>query len=151
MGYGGGLYYPIQKTEAVIGSKNLDTLARTSVALAATFDGSTQKEFETGGFSKLNVDILYTMGAGESTNSIEIQLDVSPDGTNFYRIANEAASAGTSTLTAREFTFVGIDAAAATIGIFIDVAYKFMRIEAKETGVAVTAGTVYAEVTLSGR
>lgn len=151
MGYGGGNFFPIHKTEAVIGSKNLDTNVRTSVALAATFDGSTQKAFEVGSMPNLTIDILYTMGATETSNSIEIRLEASPDGANFYRLANEAVVGGTSTLTAREFTFVGVNAAAATIQIFIDIAYKFMRIEAKETGVVTNAGTVYAEVTLSGR
>ncbi len=99
----------------------------------------------------MNLDVLYTMGATESTNSIELKVEGSPDGTNWYRLPNESVSSGTSTLTAREFTFVGTNADAATISIGIDIFYKFIKVSAKETGVASNAGTVYVEATLSGR
>lgn len=140
--------------------KNLDTLVligsksgttRTSATLTAAYDAAaTTKIFETGGFTKLNLDILYTMGATESSNSIEVRLRGSPDRTNFYRLSNESVSGGTSTLTAREFTFVGADAAAATISIGIDCFYKFMDVSIKETGKATNFGTVYVEATLAG-
>ena len=100
--------------------------------------------------SKLNVDILYTMGATETSNTIDVRFEGSPDGTNFYRIPNDSTAGGTSTLTAREFTFVGTNAAAATISIGLDIFYKFMKVSFKESGVVTNAGTVYAEITLSG-
>jgi len=145
-----GLYYQSQDTFAIIGSKSGTTL--TSVALTASYDVANKTNiFETGGYSKLNLDILYTMGATETSNSIEIRVQGSPDGTNMYRIPNEVVSAGTSTLTAREFTFVGTDAAAATISIGLDVFYKFVEVSVKETGKATNFGTVYVEATLSGK
>lgn len=142
-----GLYYKSQKNVVLIGSKTGTT--RTSAALTTAYTGNT-KTIETGDYSKLNLDILYTMGAAETTNSIEIKVEGSPDGTNFYRIPNESASGGTSTLTAREWTFVGADAAAATVSIGIDVFYKFIKASFKESGVAANAGTIYVEGTLSG-
>jgi hypothetical protein len=148
------LYYETQNPVVLIGSKNAAG-TRTSVALTSAYQDEEAdvptKTIETAGFSKANFDVLYTMGATESTNSIEIKLECSPDGTNFYRIPNESASAGTSTLTAREFTFVGTNAAAATISVLLDVAYKFTKISFKETGVVTNAGTVFCEVTLSGK
>lgn len=128
---------------------------RTSVALTASYQTESgftvpTKSFETGGFSKMNVDILYTMGATETTNSIEVKLEGSPDKTNWYRIPNDSTTAGTSTLTAREFTFVGADAAATTISVGIDIFYKYMRVSGKETGKVTNFGTTYAEVTLGG-
>lgn len=108
------------------------------------------KSFETGGFVRGNFDFLYTMGASETSNSIEIKIEGSPDRTNWYRIANDSTSAGTSTLTAREFTFVGTDGTTATISIILDIAYKYMRISVKETGVVTNKGSVYCEATLSG-
>lgn len=146
----GGLYYGDQVTVPVIGSK--DGTSITSVALTNAYDVANKtKIIPCGGYSKINFDILYTMGSGETSNSIEARVRCSPDGTNFYRLPNEAVSAGVSTLTTREFTFVGADAAAATISIGLDIFYKFVEISTKETGVASNAGTVYVEATLSGR
>lgn len=145
-----GLKYPSQVTNPIIGAKSETTGTRTPVALTADYTGNT-KTFEVGGFSKLDIAILYTMGATESSNSIEVQVEASPDGTNFYRIPNESVSAGVSTLTAREFTFVGTNAAAASISIGLDIFYKYVKVSFKETGVATNAGTIYAEATLSGQ
>lgn len=144
------LYYPTQVTFVVVGSKSGTT--RTAVTLTADYDVANKTKItETGGYSKLNLDCLYTMGATETSNSIELRLEGSPDGTNFYRIPNEAVSGGTSTLTTREFTFVGANAAAATISIGLDIFYKSMRVSVKETGVVTNFGTIYIEGTLSGQ
>ena len=145
-----GLRYKSHSSVVVLGSKNATTKAQTSVALTSLYSGNT-KTIEVGGYSKLDLAILYTMGAAETSNSIEVQLEQSPDGTNFYRIPNETVSGGTSTLSAREFTFVGTNAAAATISVGIDIFYKYVKISVKETGVAANAGTVFAEATLSGQ
>lgn len=145
------LYYASQVTIPIIGSK--DGTTRTAVALTTAYDVANKtKILETGGFSKLNLDALYTTGSGETNNSIELRVEGSPDGTNFYRIANEAVSGGTSTLTQREFTFVGASAATAyTISIGLDIFYKYVRVSAKESGVVTNAGTIYVEATLSGK
>lgn len=145
------LYYESQVTVPVIGSKSGTT--RTSIALTNAYGVANKtKIFNTGGFSKVNFDILYTTGADETNNSIEVRLEGSPDGTNFYRLVNESVSDGTSTLKEREFTFVGAAAATAyAISLPVDVVYKYMRISVKESGVAANAGTVYVEATLSGK
>ncbi len=149
-----GLYYGNQIPRRVIGTKSGTT--RTSITLESTYQtesGQTKptKTFAVGSFSKMNLDFLYTMGATETSNSIEVKIEASPDGTNFYRIPADSTSGGTSTLTAREFTFVGINAAAATIGVGIDIFYKFVKVSVKETGVVTNKGTIYAELTLSGK
>lgn len=145
------LNYSSQQTFPIVGTKTT-ALARTGVTLTAAYDVANKtKVFSTGGFSKLNLDVLYTMGATETSNSIEIRIQGSPDGTNFYRIPNESVSGGTSTLTRREWTYVGADAAAATISIGLDIFYKYVEVSFKETGVITNFGTVYAEATLSGQ
>ena len=143
LSYKSHVVLPIFGTKTVAG-------VPTSVALTSAYTGN-NKAISTGGMSKLNLDILYTMGATETTNSIEVQIECSNDGVNYFRIPNESASGGVSTLTAREFTFVGTNAAAATISIGIDIFYKFMKISIKESGVVTNAGTVFAEATLSGK
>jgi len=144
------LGYTYQDNLVLIGTKSGTT--RTSVALTNAYDVANKtKIFETGGISKLNFSILYTTGAGETDNSIELRIETSSDRINFYQILNESVSAGTSTLTLREFTFVG--AAAATVyspSLPLDVQDKYMRISVKESGVVTNAGTIYIEATLSG-
>ncbi len=141
-----------QETFVLIGSKN-SANTRTSVALTSAYqaeNGSTPtKSFSVGGYNRINFYALYTMGATETGNSVQFRVDVSPDGTNWYALANDAASGGTSTLTAREFTFTGADASTATISIILDIGYEYMRIAAKETGVATNAGSVFVEATFS--
>lgn len=150
-------HFPVFGTVAYTYEKDNTTIltaTRTSWNLTSAYqtEGSTKptKTFKTSHYSKLNLDVLYTMGATETSNSIEIMFEGSPDGINFYRIPNETVSTGTSTIVAREFSFVGTNAAAASISVGLDIFYEFMRVSAKETGVVTNAGTVYAEVTLLG-
>ena len=150
----GGLYYPNQSIEVLIGSKSGTT--RTSVEMESTYQTTESpteatKSFECGGYSNVVFDVLYTMGTSETSNSIEIKLESSTDRTNWTRLPTDTTTGGTSTLAAREFTFVGTDGAAATTQIKLDVNYKFMRISCKETGVAANKGSVYVEATLGGR
>lgn len=150
-----GLNYPTQVPIPLIGTKD-SANTRTAVTLTSSYEAEAAdkatKTFDVGGFSRVEFAINYTMGATESSNSIEIKLEYTPDGTNFYRLVNDSTSAGTSTLTVREFTYVGVNAAAAPITFGVDIAYKdAMRISIKETGVASNAGTVFAEACLSGR
>lgn len=148
------LNYPITQTCTLIGTKSGTT--RTGVELESTYSETLNPTeptnvIQTEGMSKMNLSILYNMGASETGNSLEIKIESSPDGTNWYRVANDSTSGGTSTITAREFTFVGTDGGAATIGIFFDIAYKYVRVSCKETGVATNKGDVYIEATLSGK
>lgn len=147
-----GLGYTYQPKEPIIliGSK-ADT-TRTSVALTSSYDVANKtKIFPTGGASKINFSILYTTGAAETNNSIEVRLRTSSDGTNFYAILNESVSGGTSTIVSREFSYVGTSAATAyAFSLPLDCWDKYMEISVKETGVAVNAGTVYVEAMISG-
>jgi len=143
------LFYKNLITFPLIGSKT--GITRSSVDLTNAYDVADKtKEFKTDGYSKLNLDILYTMGSGETSNSIQVRLECSTDGVNYYRIPNDSTTDGTSTITAREFTFVGTNAAAASISISLDIFYKYMKISVKETGVASNAGTIYVEGSLAG-
>lgn len=147
-------YYCSQDILKLVGTKTPAGVL-TGVTLESTYQSESAavatKSFETGGYERIVFNIFYTMGATETTNSIEIKLEQSTDGINWVRIANDAASGGTSTLTAREFTFVGTNAALATISIFMDIGYKYMRISAKETGVVTNKGNVYIEALASGK
>lgn len=149
------LNYETQQVSTIIGTTSGTT--RTSITLESTYQtesGFTKptKALETGGFSKMNIDLLYTTGAAETANSIEVKIESSPDGTNYYRVPNDSTTDGTSTITAREFTYVGAAAATAyPIGIPLDIFYKYIRVSIKETGVASNKGTIHGIITLSGK
>lgn len=150
-------YYPTTLVRPVIGTKDEETKALTGVDLTTAYQaendaGTTPTQtFEVGGFVNMNLDVVYTMGSGESGNSIEVQIESSTDGVNFTPLATDSTTGGTSTLTAREFTFVGTNADTAAIPIFIEIGYKNLRVSCKETGVVTNAGNVFVEATLSGQ
>jgi len=137
----------------LIGSKVGTT--RTSIQMESTYqtESATEatKTIETGGYPKIALDILYTMGATETTNSIEIKVEMSPDRTNWYQLVNDDTSGATSTLLAREFTVVGVNASTKAIHLPIDMWDKYARISVKETGVATNKGSVYVEAVLLGK
>lgn len=144
----GGLFYGNHEVATLIGTKSGTT--RTGAVLTGTLTDTT-KTFATGGFSKLNLDILYTQGAAETSNAVNIVLEASPDGVNFYQLTNESASTTTSTLYQRQFLFTAASVLANSFTLGIDVFYKNMRVSVSETGVAANAGNVYIEATLSGK
>ena len=97
------LSYAVQQVVVMVGSKSGTT--RTAVTLTDGYDVANKtKIFNIGSLSKINLSVLYTAGTAETSNSLQLRLESSDDETNFYRIPNEAVSAGTSTLTLREFT-----------------------------------------------
>lgn len=149
-----GLYYESTQSTPIIGSITAAGV-RTGVAITSSYQteaaGAPTKSFKTAGFSKMNLDIVYTMGAAETTNSIEIRVEQSPDNINFYQVVNDSTSGGVSTLSSREFTIVGVNAAARNLSLPLDVSAKYARVSFKETGVAANAGTLYAELTLLGQ
>jgi hypothetical protein len=147
------LNYNSQQANTLIGTRSGTTLTGWELTSAYQSESGTQptKSFATAGFSKASFGLFYTMGATETSNSLEVKIEQSTDKTNWVRIANDSTSTGTSTLTAREFTFVGTNAALATIDILLDIDYLYMRISAKETGVVTNVGTLFAEVTLGGQ
>jgi len=143
-----GIGYTYQNPIVLIGSKSGTT--RTPSALTATASDNA-KTFDTKGMSKTNLSILYTTGAGETSNTLNITVESSPDNTNFYQIVNESASSGTSTLFQRSFVFTGTDAATAySYSLPLDIQDKFMKISVSEGGVITNFGTVYVEAMLSG-
>jgi len=145
----GGLVYPVLTHVAIIGTKSGTTI--TPVALTSSYNATVSGTVPCGGASALVINAKYTTGAAETNNSIEIKMEASNDGTNFFQLTNEAASGGTSTITQRELTFVGASAATAySVSYKLDVAYKFLKLSVKESGVAANAGTIYVEGLLAG-
>lgn len=149
-----GLNYHTTLPMTIIGTKTAAGV-RTGYALTTAYqtESGTQptKSFRTSGYSELVLDIVYTLGSAETTNTVSVKVEDSPDGINYYQLTNEAASSGTSTLTQREFAFVGADTTAPyAFSYRLDTTYKWMRVSCKEAGVAANAGNVYIEAQLGG-
>lgn len=149
-----GLEYTTQTPIVLIGS--LSGTTRTAIEMESTYQAESTTEatktFETGGYSRIEFNILYTMGGSETSNTIQIRLENTIDGTNFYRLPNDSTSGATSTITEREFTYAGTtDAGNSEVTIGFDIAYTKMRIAIKEGGVGSNKGSVYVEALLSGR
>jgi hypothetical protein len=98
-----------------------------------------------GGMSKLSIDIDYAQGAAETGNILEMKIEHSTDGTNWHSLSIDETST-VSDITAREWNITG-DAA---LNIILDIAYLFVRVSLKESGVASNAGTATVTVLPSG-
>lgn len=149
----GGHRHPQTDTYVLIGSKTAAGV-RTGVELESTYstteDTEPTKTFAVAGYTKMTLDFLYTMGGSETSNTIEVKLEGSPDRVNWYELSNDDTSGATSTLTNREFQVTGTNGSTKEFQIFIDVAYKYVRVSCKESGVASNKGNVFCEATLVG-
>jgi hypothetical protein len=103
-----------------------------------------RKVFETAGFSKLSLEITYDMDAGETANTMELQLEESSNGTDWFSLVIDDTTT-VSVISARTWQM-----SEGNLNILVDIAYRFMRLSIKETGVATTAGTASVGYTLSG-
>lgn len=111
---------------------------------------------------QLFIDIDYTMGAAETTNSVEVLVEVAdPDNTNrqltpattdWRSLVTETTSGGTVTIVPRAYSFAAVSAAATYDRFSIDlnetkdVRHQWIRVSVKETGVAANAGSVRAKI-----
>ncbi len=142
------LYYPNVTPVIWIGTKSGTTI--TAHTLTSAYTGSTATKYVSG-FSAMTFDILYTTGTSETGTTLDVQIKHSIDGTNFYTLTNEAASAGTSTLTNRTFAFAGgTGGTAYTLSYRLDTSYKYIKLSVQEAGVSSNYGTVFVEGILAG-
>ena len=127
-------YYAVQPT----------MVAFNNVLLTAAFTGN-QHIVDVGGMSKLSIDLNYAMGSAETSNTMEVQIEHSPDGgTNWYKLVIDTTTT-VSTITPRVWTM-----APEKLNIIVDIAYKKLRVSLKETGVATNYGRATVTYTLSG-
>lgn len=119
--------------------------AFTATTLTAAFTGN-QFIMDTAGMSKLTLDLNYAMGGAETSNTMEFQLEHSPDnGTNWYKLVIDTTTT-TSIITPRVWSM-----SPEKLNVIVDIAYKKMRLSLKETGVATNYGTATVVATLSGQ
>jgi hypothetical protein len=97
--------------------------------------------------------VRYKMGATESGNSLQIKIEFSNDNSAYYQECTEEAAAGIITISLAEYTFPAVAAAETydNIRIPIQVMDRFVRVSAKETGVAVNYGTCEIKYAVGNR
>lgn len=99
------LSYATQVHYTLYGTKNPTTFAISApLTLTSYYKSSAAKIIPTQGASKLELIGIYTAGASETANSVQITVQSSSDAINFGRVVNDSTSGGTSTLTPREFS-----------------------------------------------
>jgi len=146
------LNYKLQNPYTLVGSKT-DAGVLTQTLLTSAYTGNSKVINGVAGMSKLNVNFSYTTGSGESNNSLDVLIEQSNDGVNYFAIVNETVSAGVSTINDRTFSYAdntgGGTNKKSSIGL--DIFYKYVKVSFKETGVATNFGTLYAEAVVLGR
>lgn len=107
-----------------------------------------------GGASKINFYVVYKMGASETSNTIDFKVEGGTQRSQleqqYYQLVNESASGGTSTLSRREFTITGADAATIAFELPLDINDETLKISFKESGVASNYGSVHCKAILFG-
>ncbi len=149
-----GTYYSSQPLFPFIGATKTvgGAITLSPVTLTATAaDNRTQIDVDA--MQQVVLYIKYTVGSGESANVLNMTIDFSPDGTNFYQEATEAVS--TSTITEYQATrqFTGASASTAySFRVAIPIAdIKKLRIAFAETGVVTNFGTLSVLAVTSGQ
>jgi hypothetical protein len=121
----------------IAGAVTRTGLMRASAPLTTSYVASTPIDVQD--FGMLVLLVKYTMGSGESTNSLVLKVEFSTDGTNFYQQTNNA-----TTVEPRQHVFTAQSEPGTydCIAIVLPVAaVSHVRVSVKETGVDANAGT----------
>lgn len=105
-----------------------------NVTLTNSFDDN-KRELQTAGFSKLSLSISYAFGAAETANTLDIQIEESPNGTDWFKLVID------NTATVSEISPRVWQAEPGNLNILLDIAYNNVRVSVKESGVATNYGT----------
>src|SRR3990167_3550919 len=148
-----GINYSSQPVFPFIGaSKTVNgAITLSPVTLTATASDN-RAEIDVDGQVQVVLYVRYITGATETNNILQMTVDYSPDGTNFYQEVTEESS--TTLITEYQATRQFTGAAAATTYSFrvpIPVAdIQKLRIAFAESGVVTNFGTVSCLVVTSG-
>jgi hypothetical protein len=134
-----GLYYPATVEEVLF----------ENVTLTGAFTGNA-KSFTTKGFPKITLYCDYTAASGATTPKVQLQVEGSPNGTDWYIFQNDEVSGGTSILSSRVFEKSGTAATSVKFDLPLDIGDIYVRVSAKES-VTGNAGTLSTSVIKMGR
>lgn len=146
--------YSVQPLFPFIGAtKNTNgVVALAPVTLTAT-GSDNRAQIDIDGMQQLILYVRYITGTAETNNILQMTVDYSPDGTNFYQEVTEESS--TTLITEYQATRQFTGAAAATTYSFrvpVPVAdVKKLRIAFSESGVVTNFGTLSCLAITSGQ
>jgi len=108
-----------------------------AITLTAAYTGNESVDMEVRSNDKYSILAIYDKGAAETSNTCEIEVSFTPDGTEYAQTGFWSAAA-TSTFTAQTYQF----AQDTNVPIDFEAMGRSMRIRVKETGVASNFGTL---------
>lgn len=122
--------------------------------LTTSYVAQTTPEYiPTENVGQITLEVEYTMGAAETANTLEFQIQGTnsrdPGTNDWFNFVSQSVVSGTSTLTKESNTFANTQAAgtADKITFTFPLNHRFMRVLVKESGVAANAGTLTMHVT----
>ncbi len=119
-------------------------VAFNAVALTSAFTNN-RDDFEVAGFSKVSFDIDYIRGGGEASSALKMQLEHSTDRINWFSLVIDDTTTE-STITPRVWSVPNTS----KVNVLVDIAYIFLRVSLRETGVVTNAGTATVTYMPSG-
>lgn len=121
----------------IAGAETRNGTIRQSSQLTASFVPGTVIDVED--YGVLSLLVKYTMGSGETGNSVVLKVELSVDGTNFYCETDNEVS-----LSVKTYTFQALSSPGTYDYFKVDVpisGMKYARVSAKEIGVSAQFGT----------
>ena len=93
-----GTYYSVQPLFPFIGSsKNTNNVVTLSPVTLTATGSDNRAQIDVDGMQQLVLYVRYITGSGETNNILQMTVDYSPDGTNFYQEVTEESSTTTIT------------------------------------------------------
>ena len=121
----------------IAGAETRNGTIRESSQLTASFVPGTVVDVED--YGVLSLLVKYTMGNGESGNSVVLKVELSVDGTNFYAETDNEVSVSVKT-----YTFEALSSPGTYDFFKVDVTIagmEYAKVSAREIGVAAQYGT----------
>jgi len=130
--------------------------------LTSAYTGSVSNPFRIESNYQVVLDVAYTMGTAETANSVDLIVEFANTisspiemsdiaTTDWHRQIAESTTTGVTTVTLQSYNFVSTQTAGTydRFEIPVPVAAKYMRISAKENGVAANAGNIIVKATVT--
>ncbi|MDP2898746.1 MAG: hypothetical protein Q8Q12_19585 [bacterium] len=120
----------------IAGAETRNGTIRENAQLTSSFVPGTVIDVED--YGVLSLLVKYTMGTGETGNSVVLKVELSVDGTSFYCETDNEVS-----LSAKTYTFEALSAPGTYDSFKVDVpisGMRYARVSAKEIGVAAQYG-----------
>lgn len=144
----------------MLDQRTVDFLGTESVPITLTgsYSNSNANIGSVAGAERVSLYVYYTMGSGETNNSIEIKIETAPqplavDSLLWSRQVTEFISSGVRTLSPAEFKWNAVSAAGTydCFEIPLEINTRHFKVSVKETGISSNGGKCYIKLVVNGR